>query len=328
VELYIRLCAEHGVSRKTLLDLSGVKEREVNPPTGWVEQAVLEKLFYSRLTRLDKPILGIELATDLDPSRTSVGLLGFLCLSCPSLEDLHYSLVNFGRLVSNIFSTQLMHEPGVVLWSIDLLYRDDLLVRDNTEWFLASCAQLIHRMDPHALKEARLAHGPLFTGGKIHRHYKKAFPCPIQFDQPYSALVIDPQALKRKSCTGDAAAFSALCKQAQILLDQIETEKNIVYRVKQEIRNLLAEGKVSRAEVCSRIGISSRQLHRRLQANSCSYQSLLDDIRSENAIQNLAGLNPDIDQISIELGFSGVKSFSRWFQGRFGETPGGYRRGL
>lgn len=328
VKLYLPLCAAHGVSRETWLDISGVSERDINPPSGWVSQAVIEKLFYSRLTREGEPLLGMQLATELDLSRTSVGLLGFLCLSCLSLEDLHYSFSQFGRLLSNVFSTRLVREPGAVFWCVDLLHRDELLIRDSTEWLLAALAQLIHRMDPQALQEVRLAHAPLLVRGKPHRHYKKAFPCPIQFSQSRSALVIDPKALRRKSVTGDATVFSALCKEAKILLEEVVTEQHIVDRVKHEIRSLLAEGQVSRAGVCQRIGISSRHLHRQLQINGCSYQSLLDDIRSESAMRNLAGSNPDIDQLSTDLGFSGAKSFSRWFQIRFGATPGGYRRGL
>lgn len=328
VRLYLILCAAHGVPRETWLESSDVSERDINPASGWVSQEVVEKLFYARLTGEGEPLLGMQLATELDLSRTSLGLLGFLCLSGLSLEDLHYSFSHFGRLLSNIFSTHLVHEPGAVFWYVDLLHRDELLIRDSTEWLLAAYAQLIHRMDPNAIEEVRLAHAPLLVNGKPHRHYKKAFPCSIRFHQSRSALVIDPKALKRMSSTGDATVFSALCKQAQILLDQIETEQHIIDRVKQEIQVLLAEGQVSRAEVCRRIGISSRHLHRQLQANNCSYQSLLDDIRSESAVLNLACSNPDIDQLSSDLGFSGAKSFSRWFQGRFGVTPGGYRRGL
>lgn len=326
VNVYIQLCERHGITKQELLIASGVSERDINPANGWVAQSVLERLFYHRLTRQPEPLLGIQLATDMDPARTNVGLLGFLCLSCPSIQDLHNSLAKFGRLISNIFSTRLVHEPGRVFWCIDLLYREELLIRDNVEWFLAASAQLIHRMDPHALLAVHLAHPPLMINGAPHAHYKKAYPCPIQFNQARSALLLDPAALNRTSPTGDAVVFDALCNQAHTLLQQTSPEQHIIDRVKQEIYGLLAAGNVSRAEVCRHIGISDRHLHRQLQAYGCSYQSLLDDIRSENAIKKLSMQHADIDQLSNDLGFSGSKSFSRWFQTRFGATPSRYRR--
>lgn len=326
VELYMRLCEERGMSRCELLMASGVSERELNPSGGWVAQSVLEKLFYARLEREPDPILGMHLATALDPSRASLGLLGFLCLSCPSIQDFHYTLAHFGRLISNIFSTDLVHEPGAVLWGVDLLYTEELLIRDNSEWFLAACAQLIHRMDSNALKEVHLKHPPLLVRGKPHRQYEKAFPCPVRFQQAKSSLVIDPKALSRPSATGDAVVFETLRKQAELLLDHVTPEQHIVDRVKQEIRQLLAGGKVSRTEVCRRIGVSSRHLHRQLGQYNSSYQILLDEVRSINAIKLLVNEAACLSEISTELGFSSVKSFSRWFQGHFGEPPGIYRR--
>ena len=328
VDLYIQLCAAHGIPRDTLISRSGVSERDLNPADGWVRQPVLERLFYARLANQPEPLLGMHFATGLDPSRNSVGLLGFLCMSCPSIQDLHYSLAHFGRLISNIFSTSLVHEPGAVLWCIDLLYREEVLIRDNVEWFLASCAQLIHKMDKTALQEVHLAHPPLRINGAPHPQYEKAFPCPVRFGQKRSALLLDPQSLNRKSPSGDVVVFNTLCKQAETLIEQMGPDLHLIDRVKQEIRDLLLAGIASRDEVCRRIGISSRHLHRQLQSYNTSYQSLLDEIRSETALKKLSDRGADIDQLSAELGFSGAKSFARWFQGRFGTTPGTYIRSL
>ena len=328
VALYLQLCEAHGITRDSLMARSGVSERDLKPADGWVRQAVLERLFYARLTHEPEPVLGMHFATALDPAHNNVGLLGFLCMSCPTIQDLHYSLAHFGRLISNIFSTSLVHEPGAVLWCIDLLYREEVLVRDNVEWFLASCAQLIHKMDKTALQEVHLAHPALLANGAPHPQYRKAFPCPVRFEQRRSALLLDPQSLNRKSSSGDVVVFNALCQQAERLLEQMGPNLHLIDRVKAEIRRLLLSGTASRDQVCMHIGISSRHLHRQLQAYNTSYQSILDEVRSETALKKLAGGRADIDQLSGELGFSGSKSFARWFQGRFGTTPGTYMKSL
>lgn len=328
LDLYFRLCEKHGIARKALLDASGVANRDINPPDGWVKQAVMERLFNARLDFSDDPVLGIHFATDLNPYEHSIGLLGFVCMSCPSIQDLHYSLVNFGRLVSNIFSTSLVHQPGGVLWCIDLLYREERLIRDNVEWFLGSSAQMVHRMDRTALKAVHLAHKPVLVNGAPHPHYAKAFPCPIYFEQERSALLLDPQSLNRQTATGDTTAFNALSIQAQELVSRMGPQLHLIDRVKQEILSLLQRGNVSREETCKRLGLSSRHLHRQLQAYNSSYQALLDDIRAEHALKALAETDVELEVLSAKLCFSSAKSFSRWFHNRFHVTPGSYRRNI
>lgn len=325
VQIYLRICESMGLPRAEHLEGAGVSEEDLDPPDGWVSQSIMERLCRYRLTREQGGISGARLALPMaDPSNT--GLLGFLCMSCPSIQGLYAALVEFGGLTSNIFSMSLIHEPGVVLWSVEMLYTDELLIRDNVEWFLAACATQVHRLDPTALLEVRFRHSPSLVYGRPDWLYEKAFPCPVRFGQDRSALVIEAQSLTRKSPKGDALTFDALLRQARLFLQEPEPERNILERTRRRIRLLLAEGHVSRERLCEHLGISSRHLHRLLKRNGSSYQQLLDDVRAEQAERRLAEANPDMEQLAMELGFSGVKSFSRWFVARFGATPSVYRR--
>lgn len=322
---YLKMCAAHGIPEDEQLAETGLTRRQINPPGGWVGRDVIELLARHRLTRQANPVLGRHLAAAMaDPA--DAGLLGFICLSCPSIQELHSALVEFGGLASNMFSTTLVHEPGLVLWRVDIHAADTLVARDCTEWFLAWCAALIRRLDAGALLEARLGHGPLLANGRAQAEYEAAFSCPVRFHQQRSALVLDPASLAWQSPRGNPVAFDALRRQARVVLEQLYPERSLVHRVRQEVRLLLAQKRASRDEVCRRIGISSRHLHRRLQRHDSSYQQILDQVRAEQAPARLAEPGIDLQQLATELGFSGVKSFSRWFAARFGTTPADYRR--
>lgn len=323
---YMQLCEPLGLKRQAQLQATGLSERDLNPPSGWVPRHVVEQLMRYRLAQAPEPVLGLHLATAIDA--TDGGLLGFLCLSCPTIKALHQALCNFGPLISDLFSTRLIYGPGVVFWTVTVRYTDEALIRDNAEWFLASCARLIHRLDPHALLEVALAHTPVKRNGEPHPQYREAFPCPVRFRQPRSALVIHADALNRSSPLGDALVFEALTRQAQAMMAANRPVDNLTERVRRELRSLLAEGRASRAALCQRVGISSRHLHRQLQRQGSSYQKILDDLRADYARARLPGPEMSLDELASDLGFSGAKSFHRWFVGRFGITPALFRLGL
>jgi len=321
---YLLTCESQGIPRERMLATAGVAENELNPPDAWVQQSVVERLFHARLQLWPDPTLGLRFAAAMEPAKA--GMLGFMTLSCPSILELHETLRDFGGLVSNIFSTGLLHQPGRVLWTIDFLYTDATIKRHSTEWVLAAFATLTNRLDPHALYEVHMSHAPVLVEGRPHPDYAAAFSCPVKFNQATSAVVLDPHSLNKPSPNGDPFVYETLCQQARLLLEQLGSGSNIADRVRREIRVLLAAGHVSRDEVCRRIGISNRHLHRQLQLQGCSYQTLLDELRIESARQQLAKPDCDLDRVSAELGFSSIKSFSRWFAAKQGATPAEFRR--
>lgn len=73
--------------------------------------------------------------------------------------------------------------------------------------------------------------------------------------------------------------------------------------------------------VASRLAMSARTLERRLAAQGLTFQRLVDGQRRVRALWLLRNTDLCIDQIAIELGFSGAKNFSRTFRRWYGCTP-------
>ena len=96
--------------------------------------------------------------------------------------------------------------------------------------------------------------------------------------------------------------------------------------MKEKLRVLLAQGISSRDAVADSLGMSSRHLHRQLQAQGCHYQGILDELRSELAHKYLLQAHYDFDDIALLLGFSSARSFCRWFQQEMGITPSEFKQ--
>ena len=96
-------------------------------------------------------------------------------------------------------------------------------------------------------------------------------------------------------------------------------------RVRHEIARLLPQGEPRREEVAAVLGLTDRTLQRRLQAESTSYQQLLDDTRRELARQYLGEPRHSLAEVADLLGFADQSNLFRACKRWFGLPPGQYR---
>ena len=71
--------------------------------------------------------------------------------------------------------------------------------------------------------------------------------------------------------------------------------------------------------------MSGRSLQRALQQEGTSYHALLDDVRHEMAVQQLALPGRATAEVAFLLGFSELSAFYRAFKRWTGTTPAAHR---
>ena len=320
----IQLGRKLGVGIDPLMGRAGVCEADLNPPDGWVRQDVLERLTLSALDYWGDPVVSMRLVMSMEPA--VMGVLGYLLQCCPTLLDMQQAITEFSGLVSTLHTPSMSHAPGASLWCVDVCPASEPFVRQSVEGYLAACALLIRRQHPGALQAVHLQHAPVMQDGQLHPLYQKAFPCPVHFGQPRSALVVNPQSLNQPLAYADPAIYESLRQQARTLVQQLGTHPRLADRVKECLRGLLARGVTSREAVAETLGLSPRHLHRRLQEEGGHYQAILDELRSELAHKHLLQNDDGLEDIAVRLGFSNASSFSRWFRQETGMTPPEFRR--
>lgn len=77
--------------------------------------------------------------------------------------------------------------------------------------------------------------------------------------------------------------------------------------------------------VAENLGLSTRTLCRRLNAEGHTFQGIKNSLRRDIAIQRIAMTNDSIADIAVELGFDDPNTFYRSFRRWTGRTPGFYR---
>lgn len=92
-------------------------------------------------------------------------------------------------------------------------------------------------------------------------------------------------------------------------------------RVKSALLEMLPSGRSTAEDMCLHLNMSKRSLHRHLKAEGHSFQSLLDETRSELSLHYLAKDDVSVEEISYLLAFRDPNSFYRAFRGWTGLTP-------
>lgn len=146
-----------------------------------------------------------------------------------------------------------------------------------------------------------------------------------KFNHPATGLAFPVQWLLQPFRLKASAAEKVIASDDDLL----EKGEALPEKMRRLLHNLVGVGGLGPsikliAELC---GTSTRTLHRRLREVGVTYQSLLDEVRSERAMRQLRDTEASVKEIAFNLGYSGPNNFIRAFSRQTGLTPGDYRKG-
>lgn len=323
------LTAWQGQPAAPVLAAAGLTLDDVSDPEGWLPVEYGSRMIAAVLERSQDPQFYLRMSQLTFIS--GYGIVGHLLESSPTLQDAIQSLMRYERLISTVTFSKLEHLPGRALWSFECRHADPVVVRHMTE-FHTGCRYLFMHMvkekRSRIVSEVHFRHaGP--ASAKEAEAYEQVFRCPVHFGQPHSALVLQPAALGLPLRQVEFGLKPALEAHAdRKLLAMVQARESSLAQVRAQLRVLLLGGQASRERLAERLGVSSRHLHRQLQAEGSSYRELLDELRLEMAREHLREPVRTIEEIGRLLGFSEGQSFTRWFRKATGHTPGEFRLGV
>ncbi|NQD80491.1 helix-turn-helix domain-containing protein, partial [Pseudomonas sp. CrR14] len=193
----------------------------------------------------------------------------------------------------------------------------------NTEFCLASlkliCDDLLGR--PLPLEGARFGH----KAPRYQRQYTRDFSCPVRFNAADNAIVFDSHWLDRRLPLADPVTHRDTLERCRQLNREFISHLALVSRVRQLLAAQLTVVP-SLDDLARQLRCSSRTLRRQLQEVGTSYQTLLDELRFEQARLMLGQERLPIAHIAEALGYSETASFRHAFQRWSGTSPSRYRR--
>ncbi len=140
------------------------------------------------------------------------------------------------------------------------------------------------------------------------------FGVPLRFNAPDNGLLVDTESLSAPLPDANPSLLAALEWRASAQLESLPDLEDVLDRVRRAVLDGIAEGDVRVERIAKKLALSPRTLHRRLQAEGESFQSVLDATRCDLAKRDLASGRYTVSEVSRRVGFTSVSAFSRAFK--------------
>jgi AraC-like DNA-binding protein len=260
--------------------------------------------------------------------RSAYGPITQLFLNAPSVGAAIQDFREFAGLFGNPGTLEFEHHPGnlVIRWRSGFTIP---MVRENLTDFLFGSAVLIFGMitspEPLPVRYATLRRRKPANRSDLEL-FARAYRCPVTFDAEADSLVLAPEVLSMRSSVGDGFAYQAMRQVFRQQLLAMTAANTFAESVRETVRNMDARAGISRATVASRLGLSERQMNRRLAAEGLTYIGIVEGVRYERAREYLVAGGTSLKAVASDLGFAESNSFSRWFRKMAGITPSEFRQ--
>ncbi len=168
-----------------------------------------------------------------------------------------------------------------------------------------------------------LAHASFSFGAPTHQNaYPVLFPAPTRFDMPSSAIGFHARYLDLPLRRDEKALTHMLQHALPLLVQTYRRDRLLAERARQTLQ---AQPNHNAQQLATLMHVSPRTLHRQLQEQGTSLQTLKDSVRCEQATDLLLRTRKPVKQVAQEAGFLNDKSFTRAFKGWTGLSPTAYR---
>lgn len=151
--------------------------------------------------------------------------------------------------------------------------------------------------------------------------YDRVFGARTVFNAKWNAMRIDEAWLGHRIALQPKYVFGVLSDRAEALLEQLENAKTTRGQVERAVMPVLHTGAVSIDGIAAKLGTSRQTLYRRLKAEGVTFESVLDEMRRQLALNYVGGGKASVNEVAYLVGFSDPAAFSRAFKRWTGQSP-------
>ncbi len=122
--------------------------------------------------------------------------------------------------------------------------------------------------------------------------------------------------------------FVQLCRELERSQKKFEEVAGLYQELQQIVQECLERRMITQEAVADQVGLSVRNLQRRLKTLGTTYQNLLDESRQALAMRLVESSNMPLYEIAFMVGYAEPSAFYKAFRRWTGSTPGEYRQAL
>jgi AraC-like DNA-binding protein len=309
-----------GVDPSNALRQAQITPAQLRRPDGRITAAQMETISGAAMQELDDEALGWF------SRKLPWGSYGMLCRASITAPDLGVALKRWcrhHRLLTGDIGLALELRGDAAHYTIT----EHRSLGPLREFCLVTSLRFVHGFACWAIDSSiplREATFP-FDAPPHHGVYPLLFPGRIGFNAPAAGFSFDAEYLAMPLRRDEQALRTMLQRALPLTVLQYRRDRLLVQRVRELLRR--QPGQANNAEALARaMNVSARTLHRQLHEEGAALQALKDEVRRDEAADQLRRTKRPIKQIALAVGFGNEKSFARAFRQWTGSSPTEYRR--
>ncbi|WP_407333142.1 AraC family transcriptional regulator ligand-binding domain-containing protein [Enterovibrio sp. 27052020O] len=314
-----------GIDPVETLEMFDIDPVEVNDPEGRICVESLGNLFAYCNKQVGTRAFNIEVARCFHPS--ALHALGYAVQSSFSLREALERVSQYKRVVSNCCNMQTYESNGELV--VELLvykYADSgrlVLSPDLIESFLATLVQVSRDLVGGDVNPIKIE----CTFDRLKENcpvVSEFLNCPVEYGSERNAVVLNLQQANERAFGNNPVINQLHIDVLNKFMSRVD-KTNLTYLIESKILEELPVGAPSQADIAKHLGLSLRNLQRKLSEQGTCYKDILDNTRKRLTLNYIKQPHMSISEIGYLVGFSNVANFNRAFRRWEGCAPGEYR---
>lgn len=252
---------------------------------------------------------------------SALGLLGFLMQSANTVQDALQDYMSFAGLQDQGGLSLLNSINGVTLLSYSIFVEDVVAEEQIYDGTMAGHQNILRGICGESFKPTEI----LFSRPrpKDSAPYDRCFAAPIRYNSEYNAIAFQTSCLALTPVRTDPLLYEFM--KQEVKKQHSEMPQSFSEKLRPALRRLLIAQSCTLAETAAQLGMQSRTLNRRLQAEGTTFQAEADAARYLMARQLLLGTQQSIAEITSIIGYSDTSAFTNAFKRWSGISPSEWR---
>ena len=321
-----RAMDEWGIDFNSVLGDCGIKTSDFKDPESRISAERVSQLIEYCNHLKERHDFAITVAENFHPG--TFHTLGYAMMASNNLYDAFKRIERYKKVVSNTCSIKIEEGPKVCkLVLTPFLYESTnrpVLSQNSIIIFIATLVKFARECASHNFKPQEVNLNWSNTGGTF-QFLGDFFDCLVNFDQDEISFSCNTTILKEPLLGGNPLITQSHEKMLNEFLSRLD-KNDVVQIVKNSIHDMLPLGTPTQTDIAKQIGMSLRNLQRKLSEQDACYRDLLEETRKKLALEYITQSHLSLSEVGYLVGFANIGNFNRAFKRWTNFAPGEYRK--
>jgi AraC-like DNA-binding protein len=322
-----RVMAAHGIDTAKALKECGISQDVMVDLESRIAAENLSQLLEYCNKALGRHDFSVLVAEQFHPGMFHA--LGYAMMSSNTLYDALERIAHYKRVVSNTCQLFNHERNEQLIFEMDVFTYEStnrpILSQTTVETFLATIIRFARELVSTDFAPLKVCFS-YPTPNHDLTYLTDFFNCEVEFDSSQTSIIFDLKQTQEKLLCGNPLITHSHEKMLDEFMARVD-KNDLSHTIKNKIFELLPLGAPSQTEIAEYLGMSLRNLQRKLHDQGTSYKEILESTRKKLAMNYIIQKHLSLSEIGYLVGFSSVGNFNRAFKRWTTQTPGDYRQG-